>query len=386
VSCDDPVQLTADPVCTSGFNPYPAPFNFAFFPGGGLEMPTPAPEAPPIELPPIAAPAVGVGTSILTGLGIAAGAVLGALIPGSTPIAQPLEPQPATLPPVGPPTGSVTTTEAPFLPPNWWELAQGGIFGLPSPVEPPPKISSGLASLSDILSRLLQPGNLGDINVPTPTPTPVGSPGVGQPVETGAPLETITVSAPRPGGAPAVVVAPVLSPIGIPQFPPATLAGIAARSVEPHEPIFRPRVQPRPSVVPVVFPGIPDVPIVQPRPTAPRVAPIVSPVQPIVGPIVRPGVGPIVAFPPSPTPLPSPIGSKPPAPPTPVVGVTGPGLVPFDDPMTEPQAQAQAAYRQCVTTKQKDRKRKPRNKCWRGTYEELRHGLIKHRKEQIPCR
>jgi hypothetical protein len=55
---------------------------------------------------------------------------------------------------------------------------------------------------------------------------------------------------------------------------------------------------------------------------------------------------------------------------------------------TEPLADLSAMQCDCTTTDQKQRKkkRKPRNICYRGVYEDRRNGLVKLKRERITCR
>lgn len=155
-------------------------------------------------------------------------------------------------------------------------------------------------------------------------------------------LPAITVSASRrPGAAPAL--APVLLPLG--GLQPGTMPAVRGA----------PKAAPKPGLAP-----------------APAFA--VGP-KPAVRPFLTPGLGtgtyPIVA-PGSPYGLASPLFAP----------------KPLEATQTEPGVAASPTDCQATKTGQqkKKQKKKSRNVCWRGTYEERKSGLLKWKKERIACR
>ncbi|HEX8838290.1 MAG TPA: hypothetical protein VF748_15210 [Candidatus Acidoferrum sp.] len=159
----------------------------------------------------------------------------------------------------------------------------------------------------------------------------------------------------------------------------------------------------------VAIPPVPETVVV----SAPRVAPVVfadpligyDPVTlgigpvPDVGPVATPtrspkpvqGLRPLTGSPTSPRPKPAPLLGE--------LGGPGPsrfpgeGLGPTVGPQTQPKVQPDPLNSSSTCTqpkepkkKKKQQKKQPRTVCYRGTYTELTHGLIKHRKERIPCR
>jgi len=193
-----------------------------------------------------------------------------------------------------------------------------------------------------------------------------------------------------PGVEEALVAARLTKPFGLPPLGLADVTGLPESALEP-------------------IPTITDTVVV----SAPRAAPAV-PVDPFfgVGPVLLgtpeiPAIGPVVnpQRATRPTTAPAPRSSTRPAPVVgPLGGETGgpgpsrfPGERGFHQPTGAPKPSAQpdplnpGAASTCTTApekkkKKKQQKKQPRTICYRGTYTELKSGLIKHRKERIECR
>lgn len=169
-----------------------------------------------------------------------------------------------------------------------------------------------------------------------------------------------------------------------------------------------PSRSPGPGVVPFALPFATPTPIGLPFATpqafpAPTPTPAPSP-KPAPAPSPAPAPGPAPLPTPIPTALPSPTPSPQPRPsPRPKPAPRGnprptptgkPFVSPFSEPIPGPLTQpkkpgvpSQPDVCDCVTGKPKPKKqRQPRSECWQGTYTEKANGLIKSRKERVPCR
>lgn len=205
-------------------------------------------------------------------------------------------------------------------------------------------------------ARRPAPGSLGDIVITgrrEPTFAPLLAPTLA------APLGTFG-RAPRSDERPA----PVRIPSAVPSPALLPLPGIGPNAVPAPGPVATPapggltRVRP----FPLQSPG----PVSTPRP------------QPRQDPRRKPLARPLPA--PLPAPLPSPL-----SPLSPIGSPVSPILTGLQ-PQAVPSPGAEANPCKCPKqSKPKRKKRQPRTKCFRGTYQELRSGLIKHRKEEIPC-
>lgn len=95
------------------------------------------------------------------------------------------------------------------------------------------------------------------------------------------------------------------------------------------------------------------------------------------------------------------VGIRPGLAPTDIVGLAAlnpllsplilPKIAPAQSPVDQPQEATAPNANDCQAVGQKGKskskqKKKTRNVCYRGTYEELKSGLLKFKKEQIPCR
>jgi hypothetical protein len=200
-------------------------------------------------------------------------------------------------------------------------------------------IAEGLSAL--LFSSDAGPPNesdivLGDLITPAPfgpqgregLPEP-SSPLAPSPLDVGAQpgLGELTVTGLRPSGAPAALAGIAPEPFGLPAIEPSPLTG----------PVTVARPLPRPELNPEPFPQ--EALAREPAP-----------------------------------------GGKPPVPKPPTVPTLSELTQPVPQPQTEPDP-----CKQCKQ-KKKSQKKKPRNVCYRGTYTELKNGLRKYRKEQIPCR
>jgi hypothetical protein len=185
--------------------------------------------------------------------------------------------------------------------------------------------------------------------IPVPPPIPIGDDTGLPPLAVESPpateFQTVVVSAPRATtpvlADPLVGLSPVVLGIGaLPELGALTVpAGNRAPKVGP---------SPREQSPVLTRPAIPTEPFTPTRP--------VRPTQPIQS--VRPSHGTGLRTSPQPKPSPSP------------------------DPLNP------GSTKQCQESKpkKKQQKKQPRGVCYRGTYVELRSGLIKHRKERIACR
>lgn len=137
------------------------------------------------------------------------------------------------------------------------------------------------------------------------------------------------------------------------------------------------------------------------------IAPAVPPFAPVPGPAVEAGVGPLPSIVTDPQPQPVPKPNPAVAPPLAfnAFPAVGPAPLPLHPPMRPPPAIPPAilgtlspanltvpepALDPCAECKnqknQKDKSKKGRDKCYRGTYVDLKRGLRKFRQEEIPCR
>jgi len=237
--------------------------------------------------------------------------------------------------------------------------------------------------------------------LPAPTVKPIPEPPAIDPT---APIETVTVTAPRPVPyqppeilpIPAPVFAPTPAPLPKPVPSPYSSPGNPNPRwwLAPIPGQWTPRARPRdPSPLPVAPPTVEPFTPSTPAPFAPN-AP-----APFAPPQVFPTEFPFA--PPAPTPLPTQI---PFAPPSVSPGATTfpflpplPGLTPFNptgvgynplpaqfaQPAKPPNDQNRC---RCTTEKKKRKKREDRKVCWQGTYREMARGVIKHRKERVSCR
>lgn len=175
-----------------------------------------------------------------------------------------------------------------------------------------------------------------------------------------APRRTRRPRFPVPPGeiAPDVVTFPIGDPLLDPLTQPAPL----------------PAVSPRPS--PIVSPVVSPFPLVGDPLSEPIYAPVTSPT---VQPFPRVSTPRPISTPVRAPRLPSPFETFPP-----VSFLTRPKTRPVPFPgLGAPPKQADPCN--CVKQKKPRKQRQPRDVCWRGTYVELRNGLIKHRKEKVPC-
>lgn len=180
----------------------------------------------------------------------------------------------------------------------------------------------------------------------------------------------------------AVTVPPGDFPIpNAPGLPNTVVAPTDIPTVVVTAPRTQPSLAPLPLVAPVLVPGALDfgrLPGVQPS--------------------ARPGLRPAYGFAPEVGRLTA-VAPQTPTRLRPRVGLPHVGLLPGDYlhpsmppvPQTQPQPQpTKPTQDDCVSQlppkKKKQQKKHPRSVCWRGTYEERANGLLKYRKEQIPCR
>lgn len=330
----------------------------ALYPGAAPEpeeaFAPPVPPLPPALLPPQLLPEVIVTTRSILG-GMLTG--LGALLFSSPTAPAALDEAPS--PPNNPPPPINPTLAEPDLPPNWADLAQGGDERLLDPLRPP-----GLpVPLPD------------DIWPDTVLPEVIVEP---PPVTTRSPV--------LPGSAFDFWLTPIGNPNEFPG-PDPFLAPDPGPGPTP-APDGAPRIDPvpgGPAPDPYTEPGTrtaPD-PVRAPTPDVPG-----APLPDIIGnpfgdPIATPGV-----------PDPTRPGTRTPAGPTdPVFFVdpvtpTAPG--PLDEPfLTEFQPEPlrpNADVCQCdKKPKKKEKKRRPREKCYRGTYIQRAKGTIFRPTEEVAC-
>lgn len=186
----------------------------------------------------------------------------------------------------------------------------------------------------------------------------------------GNPPAPARVSPPRRSPTPAPISPPAPAPLpGSPGEPPP--------GVSPNEPM--PMPAPTPTRAPEPKPNAPGSPRPAPRPASPgRPKPATSP-APRTRPLTRPSWWPsAVPFPGTrlvTRPATRPLTSLQPR------GVSSSQLQPSPGPST-----LQDQCRELERQRRRRRKRKPRTVCYRGTYRELSNGLIKRRKEKVPCR
>lgn len=261
------------------------------------------------------------------------------------PPAKPRRPRPPARRPIPP-------DARPGEKPWWWpELPAKKPWWWPR-VKPSNPLTAALAAvgligatlnrgLEQIVTRARASGSSGG---PTPPPwslSPPLAPPVAAPSASNAPLPwlgTVTVSAPRPTAPPLLRPLPLPGPLPLPFAPP--LPG----------PQPSPRPQPRPETRPQPLPNPLPEPLPLPRPL-PRLNP-------------RPG------------PRPSPLTFSSP--------LTGVGTLTL--PLPQPTPREELDKCDCRRKQDKPKKpKKPRDECYRGTYIEKANGLIKHRKDKIPC-
>lgn len=168
--------------------------------------------------------------------------------------------------------------------------------------------------------------------------------------------------------------------------PPAPTAGGAGDTGLPSTP------EPLPLLIPPVEP-LPEVIVTAPPVSAPVVVP-----APLTFPVGVPALGllplPAPATAPYPKPAPKPFALPLANPLGQPLGFGSPQLNPKPRPKPAPkptfntQPQTQALQQPCDCKKQgkSKKKKKPRDKCYRGTYTEGPMTLHKRRKEEIPCR
>ena len=330
------------------------------------------------------------------------------------------------------PGGSEDATEA-FVAPG------GFVFTPLPPVAPPPPPPSVLAAIGravvgvatrigGLVGGLLYPSDLADtdlgITAPPggfphdPLPSPLATDGPGRLFDPGDGIGELVVTArpiPRQSPLPSPFVAPFVVPLfdapgffdipdyGTPFVPePLAQPQPVPPRVVPRQPVI---LEPFPFDPPFFYPSVPH-PGDLPRP-GDRVDPLVDPLDPL-DPFPDPGLTPRPV--PRPTPIPTPFFSPFPVPdlvpqptprPTPRPPATprpGTGLIPtwsptpglFADPgmFAQPNVPRPKDCPPCAETKErkKRKKREPRIECYRGTYTELASGLIKRRKERVPCR
>lgn len=301
--------------------------------------PKPVPAPPPIPIRPGVIGAIGAG---LTGL-----AAL--LFPVATaPPELDEAPTPAGVPP--PPKLPPPTLAEPDLPPNWWDISQGGDERLLDPLIPP--------------------------GLPVPLPEVVVSP-----------PRVVTKPAPTfpdllPGSGFDLWLMPIGDPFGQPDYSPSPGPGPAPA------PDSAPRSDP--------VPGFPD-PFAFPLPdTGVRAAP---------GPAGEPA--PDLFGSPLPDPFGNPFGNPLPAPELPIPTGSPPGasplppttLNPFVTPGDAPDALSDPLLTEfgpsplkpdsdtcsCAKKPKKKKKSKPRDVCYRGTYRQNSRGITYNRIEEIPC-
>lgn len=161
-------------------------------------------------------------------------------------------------------------------------------------------------------------------------------PGIGRLPFTGDDAQVVTVvgrPVPRP------------QPFPLPLAPPAFVPGLNA-----------PGVFPGPLGSPLTLPSPNPAPVTSPRP------------RPLPNPSTRPGGSPGPG---------GGVGTGP-KPAAPIIPLTG--FQPQPLPLPNPEA-----ANPCKSPKKQKKKREPRSVCYRGTYTEKANGLIKHRKEKVPC-
>lgn len=263
-------------------------------------------------------------------------------------------------PPSKPPSQDVTP--APFLPPNWGDIARGPFDELPWSVPQFPMPGNPFG------------GEVGNPWKPADSPvrrTPATR--VDPRIPTALPGDfddTVIVRPGRPTSSPANRPAPVFSPYALPApgaypFGDPDLFPLDAEPVG--TPTARPTARPEPFANPFA------TPLRQPWAT------------PLEVPLETPWGEPTLS-PETPTRTPS---TTPTAPPTRSPLPTSFDLPStFANPMAEPQPGPKASDPcNCVAQKPKKPKpRKPRTVCWKGSYTETSRSLFKNRREKIPCR
>lgn len=258
------------------------------------------------------------------------------------------------------------------------------------PLRPEPERLPDPAGLPDPIPELV-------VTAPRYRPPPVGDPFVLAPLVAPGllPGRLDPITSPQPADDPG------LAPESAPRLPPGDYPpGVAAPDApldpdtdDPEWP-FKPPVRlPRPRFPfpeigpegPITSPFFDPFPLFAPTPTA-APAPVEIPVPFEFAPVPTPFSSPVET--PIPVRLPAPVRT-PVRLPTP--GFVGnplfgamPGLTPFQGPAL---ASPPADPCNCKGTKEqkKKRDRKDRAICYKGTYTEKARGLIKHRREQIPC-
>lgn len=235
---------------------------------------------------------------------------------------------------------------------------------------------------------------------PRRAPSPRPNPAVPGPSRRGRPFR------PRRRRRPGQPVLPVPGPMfpGLPGNPPVP----AGPAPSPRSPTVTPRPAspgPTPSSPsdppPGGSPNVPmPVPTPQPAPAPGRSSPVPVPRR---DPGTAPGTSPVGR--PGPRPRPSPVPVTPPVPgpswwPLPFApprlnpdklswAPPGTGLTPNNPPgvgyAEVPQPQPEPC-RETARQRKRKRKRKLRTECYRGTYTETATGLLKRKKEKIPCR
>lgn len=257
-------------------------------------------------------------------------------------------------PPPRPPSSTDVGSD-PIMPPNWNDLADpnGRIFeSAPGrrPVADPTRLP---------IPDFDQPGD--QPRLTPPTSEPVGSPG----------------------------------DIELPNYFPIELEPFGAPGIAPSVPA--PFVFPAPLAVPTPGPSLDPFgePLPLPSPgSTPRPNPGASPSpNPLASPFPDPFATPFPTGNPSPFRPQAPLDYRPPAP-APSIPIPGFFTEPFNNPLDDPMPGTQFDpdqpttddQCQCDTKKKKPKKKTPdRTVCYRGTYVQLKKGIVYHRKEVVAC-
>jgi len=342
-----------------------------------------------VPLPPVLAPP-GVPPAVGTVVGRVLGPIGWILFPGET--APPELDVPAASPPQNTP---------PFVPapPPFPDFEN---FGLPPWLLPRPP--------GDIFAPFFPDPTATPLPAPLPAPTvqPIPEPPIFDPT---APIETVTVTAPRPAPyqppellpVPAPVFAPTPAPLPAPTPTPRPIPQPYSSPTSPNPfwwlaPIpgqWSPRPRPRdpapsPVTPPTVEPFTPSIPApFAPGAPAPFAPPAPLPTQfPFAPPAPAPLPTQFPFAPPSVGPGSTPFPFLPPLPGLTPFNPTGVGYNPLPAQFAQP-AKPPNDQDRCRCTSEKKRKRKKREDrkvCWQGTYREMARGVIKHRKERVSCR
>lgn len=351
--------------------------------GGGGEEPEPLPEAPPVtgERPKPPPPPPPIAPPILAAPIVTLPDIYADLV-GAVP--QPQTPPPPSRPRRSKPPARRTRPQRPQRSPSPGPRTTPRIlppsFPRPRPGDPAVPIASplirGLVRLLGPVAAMFFPRTTGpsDFRYGTPQrylipPTPARDdrPEAGDrlPVRNAPPLartdEIVTLDIvsrrERPVAPPSVTFDLVSQPLPYPGLPTAIFPGPAnqPRETPSPQPVGTPNAAPNPNPALDVFPIASPAPSVRPQP------------QPAPPPS-RPQVDIPLYFAPQ---MPGP-GKR-------IIG----DLVPVPDLGPVPQEELDRCN--CEPKKKSKKPKKPRAVCYRGTYTERAKGLIKSRKEQVPC-